>query len=109
MPGLRMMDYDRRIAGESDTDKLFEGWYSRKTSPKAALDDLVPAFRKHLDVFLKRMKEEVKAGQAMAGRPMIVDGRELHNLIVKHLLANYGMERSLANGFAEQIVKGENY
>jgi len=107
--GLKSANYDRRTAGGSDTSSLFDGWYSRKTPPKAALDDLVPAFRKHLDVFLQRLKDETKAGEAMAGRSMVIDGRELHKLIMQHLLSNYGMERSLAQGFADQIVKGENY
>ncbi len=102
------MMYDRRQASNTDTDSVFEGFYTRKPL-KDVLHELVRAYQKPVDDFLARLRAEVDAGEASAGRPMIVPPRELHTLIVKYLLENYGMERSLAKGLADQILYGQNY
>jgi hypothetical protein len=104
--------YDRRAMADKpgdDTEDLFEGFYNVKQSPKPVLDALVKAYRGPLDEFLKRWQAQVDAGEESAGRTMVYDRRRFNGMIVKYLLANYGMEKTLAQGLANQITQGENY
>lgn len=100
--------YDR-TATTDDTEDLLRGFYDPKSPPLKALDDLVKAYRKPLNEFVRHLDAQIAAGETMARREMVVNNLVLRGLILKHLLSNYGMKRSLAAGLADQIIQGENY
>jgi hypothetical protein len=100
--------YDRTAVAD-DTEDLLRGFYDAKSRPPIeALDDLVKAYRKPLNEFVRRFDAQVAAGRTLAQREILVDDRILRARVLKYLLSNYGMESSLAAGLADQIAYGEN-
>jgi len=93
---------------EDDTRAILSGIYAPKDPPMRAIDDLVRAYRREIVEFARRFQKQMEEGKKMTRSPLSYDPKVVHKTILRHLLDNYGIEKSLAVGIADQIVWGEN-
>jgi len=96
-----------------DIANLFEGFFSRSKGVKGSLDKAIRELRKGIRLVADALEEELEAAHSGAFEfdppPYPRDLDQLQLAISTYLTRNYGVKARFAQGFAEQVVRGENY
>ena len=94
----------------NEAEKLLSGWYSR--SPQSPKKQIQSWFEKRS--LFQEIEESIQSeldfiGESESFDNISVSKDQLYKEIKKFILQNYGVTRKFAEGFAYQIVFGENY